>query len=104
MSQNATSQYERVTEVDRSSGLIFLRPPVSNDTSKVRTIYEEPSKGSIPDDKSKADAIDAAFKYLQDRKELRDLDQSDWLKVAFGSGIFVGMSVIYFTLVFLGMV
>jgi len=94
---------ERITEVDRSSGsVIFIRPPSKNDRGKTHTIYAKPAKGDQPDDLARFSSIDAAYTYLRACKVDKDLEHEDHLKAAFGLGIFVGMSIIYGLVYYLG--
>lgn len=96
-----SNQPERITQVDRSSGVISLFRVVP--TKGGKPIYSEPSKNIIPDDGILTSSIDAAYDYVMLSEGYKDAVNEDWLKATFAGGIFVGMSLLYILELSIGM-
>ena len=86
-------KFERVTEIDRGPGVIFLRPAKSSNQG--RLIYNKPAKDLGVNDEQIRRSIDSAYEYLERRGVEKKSKMSDVIKAVAAGSFFVGMTAMY---------
>ena len=90
--QEVRQSTKRITEVDRSSGLILFRPKPAGPPRESKMFYTRPAKDVFPNEAERAVAVDAAENYLRVKQEEHRLST---MKAVFFFGVFIGMLALY---------
>ena len=86
----------RITDVDRSTGSVILMPGIKPvDNGKTHTIFTKPAKMIWPNEDVRVVAIDAAYNYVNIKRDFKEAMDSDYRKSLLALGIFIGMSILY---------